>query len=194
MDVTEDEHIVALCGTQRDGSYTRHALERALAAARACGATTDLVDLSALSLPLFDPDDGDAGDAAELRRRVGDADAILLGSPMYHGSYSSVLKTAVDYCGFDEFEGVTVGLLVVAGGGFPTPVLAHLRAVARELDAWVVPREVAIPNASAAFEGGELVDDALDERVATLGRQLVDYAGVDSYPEDTVACAVPGAD
>lgn len=194
MDVTEDEHIVALCGSQRDGSYTRHALERALAAARACGATTDLVDLSALSLPLFDPDDGDAGDAAELRRRVGDADAILLGSPMYHGSYSSVLKTAVDYCGFDEFEGVTVGLLVVAGGGFPTPVLAHLRAVARELDAWVVPREVAIPNASAAFEGGELVDDALDERVATLGRQLVDYAGVDSYPEDTVACAVPGAD
>lgn len=194
MDVTEDEHIVALCGSQRDGSYTRHALERALAAARACGATTDLVDLSALSLPLFDPDDGDAGDAAELRRRVGDADAILLGSPMYHGSYSSVLKTAVDYCGFDEFEGVTVGLLVVAGGGFPTPVLAHLRAVARELDAWVVPQEVAIPNASAAFEGGELVDDALDERVATLGRQLVDYAGVDSYPEDTVACAVPGAD
>jgi NAD(P)H-dependent FMN reductase len=194
MDVTDDEHIVALCGSQRSDSYTRHALERALAAARARGATTDLVDLAALDLPLFDPDHGDAGDAAELRRRVGEADGILLGSPMYHGSYSSVLKTAIDYCGFDEFEGVTVGLLVVAGGGFPTPVLAHLRAVARELDAWVVPEEVAIPNASAAFADGQLVDDDLADRVETLGTKLVDYAGVEAYPENTVACAVPGAD
>ena len=194
MDVTDDEHIVALCGSQRGDSYTRHALERALAAARARGATTDLVDLAALDLPLFDPDHGDAGDAAELRRRVGEADGILLGSPMYHGSYSSVLKTAIDYCGFDEFEGVTVGLLVVAGGGFPTPVLAHLRAVARELDAWVVPEEVAIPNASAAFADGQLVDDDLADRVETLGTKLVDYAGVEAYPENTVACAVPGAD
>jgi len=28
---------------------------------------------------------------------------------MYHGSYSSTLKTALDYCGFEEFEDKTVG-------------------------------------------------------------------------------------
>ncbi len=192
--MNDSKHIVALCGSQRDGSHTRHALERALEAAESNGATTDLVDLAALDLPVFDPDRTDAGDAPELRRRVRNADGVLLGSPMYHGSYSSVLKTALDYCGFDEFENSTVGLLVVSGGGFPTPALEHLRSVARALDAWVLPHQVAIPDSHSAFEGGQVTDESLVERIDTLGTDLVEYAGVESYPETTAACAVPTAD
>lgn len=194
MEMVEHEHVVALCGSQRDGSHTRHALEQVLAAAEERGATTDLVDVTALDLPVFDPDRTDAGDAPGLRQRVQAADAVVLGSPMYHGSYASPLKTALDYCGFDEFEETTVGLLVVSGGGFPTPALEHLRSVARALDAWVLPHQVAIPNAHRAFEDGQLTDDGLAERVETLGAELVDYAGVGSYPETVGACAVPTAD
>lgn len=194
MDVTESIHIVALCGSQRDGSYTRNALDTVLEAARGRGATTDLVDVSALDLPVFDPDRADAGDAPELRRRVRQADAVVLGSPMYHGSYSSPLKTALDYCGFDEFEETTVGLLVVAGGGFPTPALEHLRTVARALEAWVVPHQVAVSNSHSAFEDGVLTDADLRERVETLGTRLVEYAGVESYPETSTACTMPTAD
>lgn len=194
MEVNDTEHIVALCGSQRDGSRTRYALTQALEAAERKGATTELVDLTTLDLPVFDPDQRDAGDAGELRQLVRRADGVLLGSPVYHGSYSSVLKTAIDYCGFDEFEETTVGLLVVAGGGFPTPALEHLRSVARTLNAWVLPHQVAIPNAHSTFEAGELTDEALVERVETLGSDLVDYAGVESYPESTTACAVPTAD
>ena len=187
-------HIVALCGSQRDGSYTRLALERTLAAAEQSGATTDLVDVAALALPVFDPDERDAGDAENLRRRLRRADAVVLGTPMYHGSYASPLKTALDYCGFDEFEETTVGLLVVSGGGFPTPALNHLRAVSRALEAWVLPHQVAIPNSHDAFADGELVDESLGERVDTLGTRLVEYAGVESYPDTATACAVPTAD
>jgi NAD(P)H-dependent FMN reductase len=194
MEVNDTKHIVALCGSQRDGSRTRHALEEALTAAETKGATTELVDLSTLDLPVFDPDQNDIEDAEKLRRLVRSADGVLLGSPVYHGSYSSVLKTAIDYCGFDEFEETTVGLLVVAGGGFPTPTLEHLRSVARTLNAWVLPHQVAIPNSHSTFEAGELTDDALVERVETLGTEIVDYAGVESYPESTTACAVPTAD
>ncbi|QCC49501.1 NADPH-dependent FMN reductase [Halobellus limi] len=194
MDVNGTKHIVALCGSQRDGSRTRHALEQALGAAETKGATTDLVDLSTLDLPVFDPDQSDTGDAKKLRQLVRSADGVLLGSPVYHGSYSSVLKTAIDYCGFDEFEETTVGLLVVAGGGFPTPALEHLRSVARSLNAWVLPHQVAIPNAHSTFEAGELTDEALVQRVEALGTEIVDYAGVESYPESTTACAVPTAD
>lgn len=194
MEVTTGEHVVALCGSQRDGSYTRLALERTLAAARTRGATTDFVEIGTLDLPVFDPDHTDAGDAEALRRRVRDADAIVLGTPMYHGSYSSTLKTALDYCGFDEFEDTTVGLLVVSGGGFPTPALEHLRSVVRALDAWVLPHQVAIPDAHSAFEDGDLTDGSLTERIEQLGTDLVGYAGVESYPETTAACAVPTAD
>jgi len=184
MEMTEREHVVALCGSQRDGSHTRQALRRVLAAAEDRGATTDLVDVTALDLPVFDPDRTDAGDAPEFRQRVRAADAVVLGTPMYHGSYASPLKTALDYCGFDEFDETIVGLLVVSGGGFPTPALEHLRSVARALDAWVLPHQVAIPNAHGAFEDGQLIDGDLNERVETLGTELVDYAGVESYPEN----------
>ncbi|WP_436934302.1 NADPH-dependent FMN reductase [Halovenus marina] len=194
MNVTDSKHVVALCGSQRDGSHTRSALEQTLTAAETRGATTELLDLTELDLPVFDPDQTDAGDAETLRQRVQDADAVLLGTPMYHGSYSSTLKTALDYCGFDEFEETTVGLLVVSGGGFPTPALEHLRSVARALDAWVLPHQVAIPNAHDAFEGGQLTDESLLDRVETLGTDLVEYAGVESYPEAVPACTVSTAD
>jgi NAD(P)H-dependent FMN reductase len=194
MNVPEDKHVVALSGSQRDGSYTHRAVERTLAAAERRGASTDLAAIGDLDLPLFDPDRPDAGDAAALRRRVGRADAVLLGTPMYHGSYASPLKTALDYCGFDEFEGTTVGLLAVSGGGFPTPALEHLRSVARALDAWVLPRQVAVPDSHAAFEDGRLAEEDLVDRVEALGEDLVAYAGVESYPDRTQGCVAPRAD
>lgn len=186
--------VVAIAGSLRDASHTRTALRHALAAAGDRGAETDLLDLREYDLPVYDADADDAGDAPALRAAVRAADSVLLGSPMYHGSYAAPLKNALDYCGFDEFEETTVGLLVVSGGGFPTPALEHLRSVARALDAWVLPHQVAIPDSHAAFEDGRLTGEGLRERVETLGTDLVDYAGVESYPETTTACAVPTAD
>ncbi|WP_276274128.1 NADPH-dependent FMN reductase [Haloarcula litorea] len=194
MKLKGDEHIVALCGSQRDSSHTHRALSKALDAAEDRGATTDFVEVASLDLPLFDPDHSDAGDAPELRDRIGEADSVLLGSPIYHGSYASPLKTAVDYCGFDEFEGKTVGLLVVGGGDFPTPALEHLQSVSRELSAWVLPSGVAIPRAHEKFQDGRLTDEHLAERIDTLGAELVRYAGVESYPETTTGCAIPRPD
>lgn len=178
-----DTHVVALCGSLRDASKTRVALREVLAAARAAGATTELVDLREYDLPPFDPDERDAGDALELARIVDDADAVVLGTPNYHGSYSAPLKNALDYCGRDEFAGTTVGLLVVAGGEFPTPALEHLRTVARTLNAWTLPTQVAIPSASAQVSEDGITDSDLAERVETLGEQLAAYAGVEQYPD-----------
>jgi NAD(P)H-dependent FMN reductase len=180
--MTKDVHVVALCGSLREGSYTRTALEVALDAAADAGASTELVDLRELDLPVFDADADDAGDAPALRDAVGRADAILLGTPMYHGSYSSPLKTALDYCGFDEFENKTVGLLAVAGGGFPVTALEHLRSVCRALDAWVIPHQAAVPKAWDAIDDGAITDDGLEARVRTLGERAVQYANIEPDP------------
>lgn len=175
--------VAALVGSLRDGSYTRPACRRALDAAATFEAVeTDLVDLRDVSLPVYDADADDAGDAAELRTRLRAADSIVLGSPVYHGSYSSPLKNALDYCGFDEFEDTTVGLLCVAGGSFPTTTLDHLRSVSRALDAWVVPHQVAIPRAHRCFEDGTIVDDDVRDRVDVLGRRMVEYASIEPDP------------
>ena len=173
--------VVGICGSLRQESYTRVALGRALDAAKRAGATVELLDLREYELPTFDADVDrtDAGDAEALSTRVRDADAIVLASPVYHGSYASPLKTALDYCGFDEFGEKTVGLLAVAGGAFPVMALDHMRAVCRSLNAWVLPHEAAISTSRQAFENGTFVDDDLEERVATLGRHVVQYARIE---------------
>lgn len=175
-------HVVALCGSLRDASYTRIALDRALEGAEAVGATTELIDLRAYDLPVFDADDREAGDAVPLQEAIQAADAILLGTPMYHGSFASPLKNALDYCGFDEFENTTVGLLAVSGGSFPLPALEHLRGVCRSLDAWVLPYQAAVPKASDAIEDGAFTDADLDDRVAALGRRAVRFANIEPDP------------
>jgi NAD(P)H-dependent FMN reductase len=175
--------VVAISGSLRDRSYTRLALRHALRAAEDAGADAELLDLRAFDLPPLKPDaDADRGDSAAFTRRIRAADAVLLGTPMYHGSYSGVLKNALDHCGFDEFEGTTVGLLGVAGGAFPITALEHLRSVCRALNAWVLPHQAAIPQASTAFDDGTFVDEDVAARVATLGRRIVEYASIEPDP------------
>ena len=175
--------VVALCGSRRDASKTRIAARTALAAAADAGARTTLLDRREYHLPAFDPDRGDVGDAPALREVVAGADAILLATPNYHGSYSGVLKNALDYLGRDEFAGKPVGLIEVAGGSVPKPALAHLRGVCRTLNAWPLPLEVGIPESSETVGSERVEDDALRDRLRRLGRETVAYAGVENYPD-----------
>ncbi|WP_415382464.1 NADPH-dependent FMN reductase [Halosimplex sp. TS25] len=190
----DQPHVVAVCGSLREESYTRKALRIALDAAEEAGASVDLIDLRTFDLPLFDPDAEDAGDAAELRERIEQADSVVLGTPVYHGSYSSVLKTALDYCGFDEFEHKTVGLLCVAGGSFPVTSLDHLRSVCRSLNAWVVPHQVALPRARTKFDGQSLREEGDRDRVRTLGQRMVEYANIEPDPPCIESTENVGAD
>lgn len=180
--MTTSPHVVGLVGSLRDESYTRLALEHALDSAREMGATTTLIDLREYDLPVFDADNRDVGDAERLRDEIQHADSVIFGSPMYHGSYSSALKNALDYCGFDEFEETTIGLLAVAGGSFPTTTLNHLRSVSRSLNAWVLPHQVAIPRAHSQFDGEAFTDEDVAERVRVLGQRVVEYARIEPDP------------
>jgi NAD(P)H-dependent FMN reductase len=183
--MTRNTHVVALCGSLASDSVTRVALREALTAAQATGARTTLVDLRNYDLPTFDADNQDAGDAPALRQQLRKADAIALGTPMYHGSFSSPLKTAIDYSGFDEFENTTVGVLGVSGGSFPKPAINHLRTVVRALDAWPLPQDVAIPNSQTQVNDNTLADESLRDRVKQLGTELVQYAGISQSPVST---------
>ena len=180
--MADETHVVALAGSLREVSYTRFGLEHALRGVRDAGGTGEVLDLREFELPPLNADADEQGDSAELVRRVYEADAVLLGTPVYHGSYSGVLKNALDYCGFDEFEDKTVGLLAVAGGSFPVTALEHLRTVCRAMNSWVLPHQAAVPRASSAFDDGEFVDEGTAQRVRVLGRRVVQYANIEPDP------------
>ncbi|MFB6073119.1 MAG: NADPH-dependent FMN reductase [Halobacterium sp.] len=190
--MTDAPLVVGVVGSRRDGSYTRLGVERALAAAADAGADTDLLDLGDVDLPLYHPDRdvADSGDAAGLLARVRAADAAVVGSPNYHGSYSSTFRNFHDYCGFDEYENTVVGLLVVAGGGTIASTLDHMRVTMRGVHAHVVPAQVGIRNASAKFRSdGTLADDAVAERIDGLAADVVEAARLRQAGEDQSTAA-----
>jgi azobenzene reductase len=166
--------IVAINGSRRAGSYTKLALEHALGAAEEANAETELIDLGTADLPLYHPDIDEQGDSADLLRTVREADGVLIGSPVYHGSYSSTFKNFHDYCGFDEYESTVVGLLVVAGGGPYASTLDHLRSTVRGVHGWVVPHQVGIRTARQQFVDGEFTNSDLAARTAKLGHVVTE--------------------
>ena len=175
--------IVGIVGSLRETSYTRMAVRIALAGAAEKGAATRLIDLRDYALPFCDgagKEEEGYPDVLRLREEVAAAQGVLLGTPDYHGSYSGVLKNALDLMGFDEFGGKVMGLVGVAGGALGTVnALNDLRKVGRSLHAWVIPQQAAIPQAWKHFnDAGELDDPDLEERLKEVGRQVARFAAL----------------
>jgi NAD(P)H-dependent FMN reductase len=165
--------VVAISGSRREDSSTREALEVVLSAAREAGADTDLLNLARVDLPLYHPDIDEQGDSERLTRRVREAEAVVIGSPVYHGSYSSTFRNFHDYCSKDEFEDTAVGLVATAGGGSYGPTLEHLRSTVRGVHGHTVPEQVGIRGASGKFDGAELTDADIRRRLDGLADAVV---------------------
>jgi azobenzene reductase len=177
--MTDTPLVVGVSGSRRDGSYTLKGIKRALEAAAAAGADTDLIDLGDVDLPLYHPDrsTADSGEAAALMRRMRAADAVIVGSPVYHGSYSSTFRNFHDYCGWDEYEDTVAGILVVAGGGTIASTMDHMRITLRGVHADVVPAQVGIRNASDKFaDDGTVLDDDIADRIDGVAEDVVETA------------------
>lgn len=178
----EPVRVVGIPGSLREGSYTIATVEHALEGARGAGATVDLIDLRDLELPFCTGNEAGSTppeDVVELRDRVQAADGIVLGTPEYHGSYSGVLKNALDLMGFDEFEGKMIGLVGVSGGRMGAQgAMGTLRDVGRALHAWVVPSQAGVPQAWQADDDEtlELTDEDLLDRVRGVGEEVATYA------------------
>ena len=179
-------YVVAICGSLRAGSSTHAALQIALSGAKDAGAEVELLRLSEYDLvfqgSVANEDDYPAG-VFKLREKVKRAHGIILGSPEYHGSFSGVLKSALDLMGFDEFENKVIGLIGVSGGRMgAVNTLSMLRTVGTAMRAWVVPKEASISNASQAFDAnGNLRDSELAARVKAVGKQVTAFAALQIF-------------
>ena len=147
-------------------------------AARSAGATVEEIDFSDWRLPAYD-DSLITGElhpeVARLRALVGDCDALLFATPVYHDSLSGVLKLALDLIPSDLLAGRVAGLIAVGGGRHGHGLaLEHLRTVLREMGVWTLPRQVIVPSAQELLdEAGRIQEPEILSRLTALGSELV---------------------
>jgi FMN reductase len=180
--------VVGVSGSIRNGSFTRRVVEIALRGAQDVGARTQLIDLREYNLIFCDGKEDEREypeDVYRLRRELSQAAGIILGTPEYHGSFSGVLKNALDLMGFREFQGKMIGLVGVSSGASSAGQALHqLRIVGRALHAWVVPEQAQIAEPWAAFdETGALKDMNLEMRLKNVGRQVAHFAALHTTEE-----------
>ncbi len=170
--------IVAIQGTVRPGNFTAKALELVADELRKHdGVGVELIDPSTLNLPFPGMDGGGQG-AKLLQEKVSAATGVILSTPEYHGSFSSVLKLVIENLGFPSIlAGKPVALLGVAAGQIGAiKALEQLRSVCSHVGAIVLPGPVSVAGVQQLFdEQGRCLDQATEERIRGVATKLLDY-------------------
>src|ERR1044072_5658272 len=90
--------IVGLGGTLRANSSNERAIRYCLASVERQGGRTRFFSGPDLDLPMYAPHELESTPKAlELVSPLRDADAVVVGSPGYHGAISGLVKNALDY-------------------------------------------------------------------------------------------------
>lgn len=174
--------VVGIGGTLRANSSTERALRQCLSAIERQGGRTLLFCGDDIDLPMYNPHDTERTDkATALVAALRDADAVVVGSPGYHGGVSGLVKNALDY--IEDLRGdprvyldnTPWGCISCAyGWQAAVGTLGQLRVIGHALRAWPTPLGVAINSADQIWdEAGELVDTGVQGQLDMLANQLI---------------------
>lgn len=96
------------------------------------------------ALPEFhhNPDNSPYPVVRKFAKRIKESDGIILGTPLYHGSFSGLLKNALDNLPSDAFKGKIVGLVSNAGGMPNTQPVEHLRSIVRTMYGYTTQTQI----------------------------------------------------
>ncbi len=173
--------ILGIAGSLRHGSYNRAAL-RAASKLVPDGATIDIFELD--GIPGFDQDEEQRPPAkiVDLKRRIREADAILIVTPEYNYSVPGVLKNTIDWTsrpsGDNAWNGKPAAIMGASPGSIGTArAQYHLRQMFVFLNVFPINQpEVLIGNAAARFDAeGNLTDETTAAFIRQLLYNLVEW-------------------
>ena len=185
--------IVALSGSVRPGNYTAKALALVLdELGKQPGVAVEWIDPSNLHLPW--PGTGqDNPSAVRLREAVKNATGVVLATPEYHGSFSSVMKLMIENLGFPSvLSGKPVALLGVAAGAIGAiKSLEQLRSVCSHVGAIVLPGPVSVASIQKVFAAdGECLEPRIEKSVRGVAVRLLAYIRQNICPRVTLESLV----
>jgi chromate reductase len=174
--------VLGICGSLRQGSFNRAALNTAIEL-RPAGMEVIVADIS--QIPLYNEDvraQGFPPPVETLRQQIKAADALLFACPEYNYSMSGVLKNAIDWASRppdQPFAGKPVAIISAAAGmaGGARSQL-HLRHSCVFLDMHPLNKpEVLIFQAQNKFDAaGKLTDDVARGLIRDLMAALAGWA------------------
>jgi chromate reductase, NAD(P)H dehydrogenase (quinone) len=173
--------ILGIAGSLRRQSYNRAAL-RAATQLVPEGATIDIFEID--GIPGFSEDDeqNPPEKIVELKRRIREADAILIVTPEYNYSIPGVLKNAIDWAsrpyGDSAWNGKPAAIMGASVGAIGTArAQYHLRQMFVFLNMFPVNQpEVMIASASERFDAeGNLTDDTTKDFIRQLLQSLAEW-------------------
>jgi len=187
--------IVAIRGSVRPNNYTGMALDLVVDEFKNhSGVIVEVFDPAELTL--FLPGlDGDSPDPERMRQAVTDATGVILSTPEYHGSFSSVIKLAIENLGFPSvMAGKPIALVGVAAGVIGAiKSLESLRGVCSHVGGIVLPGPVSVANCREVFnEDGTCNDERTEKRIRSLATNLMHYIEDNICPRVSLEAMVRG--
>ena len=188
-DESKPIRIVVINGSVRPGNYTSMASALVVDELRKDSmVSVQVINPAELDLPL--PGINPHAEATrKLQAAVKDATAVILATPEYHGSLSSVMKLVIENLGFPSvLAGKPVALLGVAAGSIGAiKSLEQLRSIASHIGAHVLPMPVSVPNVQKVFDpSGRVLDPAIEKLVRSLAKSVMDYIHQNVCPAVTL--------
>jgi len=179
MDLASDGiRIVAISGSVRPGNYTSKALALVVDEFRKDPEiAVTVIEPEKWRLP-FPGTDPNSETVRALQAEVGRATGVVLATPEYHGSVSSVMKLVIENLGFPSvLAGKPVALLGVAAGSIGAiKALEQLRSICSHIGAIVLPLPVSVPNVQKVFDSeGRSLDPQIEKLVRGVATHLLDY-------------------
>ena len=166
-------NVLLVVGSLHEDSITRVVINHLADNLSADGCEVNTLDFMKDPLPLFNPDTVWEQDFYPLlKERVVAADVIVLGTPDYHGSISSVLKNFLDHF-WKEFTGKLFATIVASHEKGLT-VHDQLRTVARQCYAWTMPYGVSFME-KVDVKNGQVASDELRNRLEMLQHDIQVY-------------------
>jgi NAD(P)H-dependent FMN reductase len=174
-------HTLCIAGSPLSGSTTKKALERCQALLVEAGGEATLLDLHEMALPPMSLESYSVREKLpscvnDFTAQVLAADAIVLGTPVHHATFSGLLKVGLDHLDSDAFNRKPVGLISTVGGPRGgSAACDHLRAVVKALGGWAVPTQVVIHRSD--FDR-EIVAPVIDDRLGQMVSELSWFSGL----------------
>src|SRR6266852_1230856 len=169
--------IVVINGSVRPGNYTSMASALVVdELEKDPEVTVHLINPEDYHLPF--PGANHAEGTKRLQEEVKNATAVVLATPEYHGSFSSVMKLVIENLGFPSvLAGKPVALLGVAAGSVGAiKSLEHLRGVASHIGAFVLPLPISIANVQKVFDSeGRILEAPVEKMIRQVATNLMAY-------------------